>query len=251
MRALYAYSLLAVVTVLLACSGPAHAAKADSRIEAAAKQSYVFKTYLKDDEINVTSKGGIVTMTGLVSENFHKSLAQETVASLPGVKSVDNKLEVKGSPLTINSDEWVLDKVKVTLLFHRSVSAGATEIAVKQGVVTLRGNAASQAQKELTTEYAKDVEGVKDVVNEMVVTTPPKTKRTMGERFDDASITSQVKMTLLYHRSTSAFNTTVETKRGVVSLTGKVSNDAELNLVTKLAGDVHGVKSIRNLMTIQ
>ena len=26
----------------------------------------------------------------------HKSLAEETVASLPGVKSVDNKLEIKG-----------------------------------------------------------------------------------------------------------------------------------------------------------
>jgi osmotically-inducible protein OsmY len=28
--------------------------------------------------------------------------------------------------------------------------------------VTLRGDAANQAQKDLTTEYAKDIDGVKD-----------------------------------------------------------------------------------------
>jgi osmotically-inducible protein OsmY len=45
------------------------------------------------------------------------------------------------------------------------VSAGTTEVDVKDGIVTLRGDTASQTQKELTTEYAKDVEGVKDVNN--------------------------------------------------------------------------------------
>ena len=123
----------------------------------------------KDDDIKIQSKDGAVTLTGIVSEDSHKSLAQETVAGLPGVKSVDNRLEVKGAPPTANSDAWLRDKVKITLLFHRSVSAVKTEVDVKDGIVTLRGDAASQAQKELTTEYAKDVEGVKDVNNEMTV----------------------------------------------------------------------------------
>ena len=37
------------------------------------------------------------------------------------------------------------------------------------------------------------------------------TKTTVGEDIDDASITAQVKISLLYHRSTSALNTKVET----------------------------------------
>jgi osmotically-inducible protein OsmY len=57
----------------------------------------------------------------------------------------------------------------MTLLFHRSVSAGTTDVDVHDSVVTLRGDSASAAQKELTTEYARDVEGVKDVINEMIV----------------------------------------------------------------------------------
>jgi len=56
---------------------------------------------------------------------------------------------------------------------------------------------------------------------------------------------------LLYHRSTSALNTTVETKEGVVTLAGKAKNAAEKDLATKLVSDVHGVKKVVNNMTIQ
>jgi len=58
----------------------------------------------------------------------------------------------------------------------------------------------------------------------MGVSKPSKKTRTVGEKIDDASITAQVKMTLLYHRSTSALNTSVTTKRGVVTLGGKAKN---------------------------
>jgi len=251
MKVMYRVALMVAAVALLAISVPVHASTMDDRIESTARDSYVFKTYLKADDIKIQSRDGVVTLTGIVAEEYHKSLAQETVAGLPGVETVDNRLEVKGAPPTANSDEWLRDKVKVTLLFHRSVSSFTTEVNVKDGIVTLQGEATSQAQKDLTTEYAKDVEGVKGVNNEMTVSETSKKTRTVGETIDDASITAQVKMTLLYHRSTSALNTKVETKRGVVTLSGKASNAAELNLATKLANDVNGVKSVKNLMTIE
>ncbi|MBU1397963.1 MAG: BON domain-containing protein, partial [Proteobacteria bacterium] len=148
---------------------PAFASMTDDRIESSAKQSYVFKTYLKGDDIKIQSKDGVVSLTGTVSEESHKSLARETVASLPGVKSVDNKLEVKGEVPAAYTDAWLITKVKSTLLFHRNVNATATEIFAKDGTVTLRGKATSAAQMDLTNEYAKDVEGVKNVKNEMTV----------------------------------------------------------------------------------
>ena len=251
MKAIYSISLMAAVLALLALTVPVYASTTDSRIESSARQSYVFKTYLKGDDIKIVSKNGAVTLTGLVSEEYHKTLAQQTLESLPGVISVDNWLEIKGGPPTANSDALLRHNVKVTLLFVRSVNASETEVNVKDGIVTLRGNATSQAQKDLTTEYAKDVEGVKDVKNEMIVTKTAKKIQTTGEKIDDASITAQVKMTLLYHRSTSALNTTVTTKNGMVTLGGKASNAAELNLATKLTKDVNGVKSVKNQMAIK
>jgi osmotically-inducible protein OsmY len=242
--------MMVAVVALLMTSLPVQASKMDDRIESSAKKSYVFKTYLKGDDINIQSRNGAVTLTGTVADNHHKSLAQETVAGLPDVKSVDNKLEVKGAAPAENSDAWLTTKVKTMLLFHRNVSA-MTEVNTKDGIVTLQGEATSQAQKDLTTEYAKDVEGVKDVKNEMTVSKTSKKKQTVGEKIDDASITAQVKMTLLYHRSTSALNTKVETKRGVVTLSGKAGNAAEKDLATKFANDVNGVKGVKNLMTIK
>ena len=249
MKKICSISLMVAVVALLMISTPAHASKKDSGIESSAKQSYVFKTYLKADDIKIQSVDGAVTLTGSVSEESHKSLAQETVMGLPNVKSVDNNLEVKGERPAEKSDAWLTTKVKTMLLFHRNVS-GMTEVNTKDGIVTLQGEATSPAQKDLTTEYAKDIEGVKDVKNEMTVAKTPKKARTAGQKIDDASITAQVKMTLLYHRSTSALNTSVTTKKGEVILSGKAKNAAERDLATKYANDVNGVKGVKNRMTI-
>jgi hyperosmotically inducible protein len=242
--------MILAAVALLALSMPVYASKMDSRIESSAKKSYVFQTYLQGDDIKIQSVNGAVTLTGTVSQESHKALAHETVAGLPGVKSVDNKLEIKGERPADNTDAWITAKVKTILLFHRNVSA-ITEVSTKDGIVTLKGDTLSQAQKDLTTEYAKDVEGVKDVNNEMTIGKTPKKKQTVGSKIDDASITAQVKMTLLYHRSTSGINTSVTTKRGVVTLTGKAKNAAEKDLAAKFANDVNGVKSVNNRMTIE
>ena len=77
----------------------------------------------------------------------------------------------------------------------------------------------NQAQKDLITEYAKDVEGVKDVVNEMTVSADKESApRTTKEKIDDVSIAALVRMGLLLHHSTSGVYTTIATKRGVVTV---------------------------------
>ncbi|HEY3932081.1 MAG TPA: BON domain-containing protein [Verrucomicrobiae bacterium] len=83
--------LAAAVSTILISSSPLRAADTDSRIESSAAKSYTFKTTLKDD-----SKDGVVTLTGTVADASDKSLAEDTVASLPGVQSVDNQLVVMG-----------------------------------------------------------------------------------------------------------------------------------------------------------
>jgi osmotically-inducible protein OsmY len=282
-------ALIITLAILPLVNVPAYASVTDDRIETAAKQSYVFKTFLKDDDITIESQDGSATLTGTVSDASHKSLASETVAGLPGVVGVDNKLQEKSEVPADNTDAWLINKVEATLLFHRNVNASKTEVLAKDGVVTLRGEADNTAQKDLATEYAKDVEGVQDVKNEMTTPTAADTKpgkttmgqkmgavgnkmgamgdnmgdkmstmgdnmgdkmSTMGDKIDDASITALVKTTLLYHRSTSALNTKVDTKDGVVNLAGKAKNAAEKDLATKVVSDVHGVKMVVNNMTV-
>ena len=248
----YPQTLLAVSAILFAVSGSLFANDTDDRIESAAKKSYVYKTYLKEDSIKTESKDGVVTLSGTVAQQNHKNLAENTVESLPGVISVNNQLTVKGETYPDESDAWINVQVSTALLFHSQVRATKTDVQVKNGIVTLRGEASSAAQKELTTEYTKDINGVKEVRNEMTISKNASNhKETIGEKIDDASITAQVKWSLLAHRSTSALDTKIKTQDGVVNLSGSAKNEAEKSLVTKLVSEISGVNRVENRMTIQ
>jgi hyperosmotically inducible periplasmic protein len=110
----------------------------------------------------------------------------ETAASLPGVKRVDNQLVVQDAQIAGSPDALVRERVRLELWYHRNLSAAHPGIEVNNGVVTVRGQASSQAQIDLITEYIKDVDGVHEVKNDMVVANSGKT---MGEKIDDMSAT--------------------------------------------------------------
>jgi len=251
-RMMCLFTLFVAATAIWVTGAPLRASSTDDRIEAAARASYNFKTYLKEDDIQIRSKDGVVTLTGTVASDSHRFMAQETVADLPGVQRVDNKLLLKDEESSKpTSDLWIWDKVKATLLFHRSVSAIHTDVAVKEGVVTLKGVASNDTERALATEYARDVEGVKSVDNQMTLS--PNTaaaSRTLGEKMDDASISAGVRAGLLYHRSTRSIPTHVKTVLGVVTVSGTAQNRAEKQLVTKIAEDINGVVKVENEMTI-
>jgi len=256
------------------------ASEADDTIESSFKKTYVYKTYLKDDAFKVEAKNGIVTLIGTVAEEAHKVLAQETMERLPGVTRVDNKLETTTEVAAENADKVIGRKVKLILLFHRNINTdGEIAVGVKDGVVTLKGEASSTLQKERNTEYAKDIEGVTDVNNEMTVAvaaeaaeqaaekkidekslpsqpisdkgSTPEAKRLIGGvGIDDASINACVRLALLTHRSTSSANPKIETQGGEVTLTGFANNATEKSQVTKIATDILGVTNVNNLMKV-
>ena len=251
-KAMYRLAFAVAAAVVFVVSAPVFASETDKNIEPAFKNTYVYKVYLKDDSISTEAKEGVVTLTGTVAEASHKALAQDTVASLPGVSRVDNQLATKAEVAAENADTWIARKVKLALLFHRHVNISKTTVAVKDGVVTLTGEASSLAQKELTTEYALDIEGVKELKNDMTVAaTPEPAEQMAGAKMDDASITAQVKTALWTHHSTSSMKTKVATRDGEVTLTGIAKNAAEKSLVTKLVNDIQGVTGVKNQMTVE
>lgn len=240
-----------LVPALLVAAAPVtlRASEADARLVSRIKGSYNFKNYLANDDISISADDGVVTLSGKVSQDYHRTLAEPTAADTPGVKSVRNELKITSEPLGERSDGWITLKVKANLMFHKNVSATGTEVETRDGVVILRGRADDDRQKELTATYARDVDGVKDVRNEMTVGKGG--RRDFGDKVDDASITAQIKTSLLLHHSTHALDTKVKTRDGVVTLRGEARNAAEKELVGKLAADTRGVKHVDNQMTIK
>lgn len=246
-------NLLVLLLALVGSPLALFASHADDRkIEAAAKASYNYRTVL-EDRVKVKASDGIVTLTGTVQDQEQKDIAQDTVENLPGVTSVRNELTIKSS-YPERSDGWIAFKIRSRLLVKGNVSATSTKVAVNDGAVVLSGLAETMAQKELTTIYAQEIDGVKTVSNEMVVKHLPQApvmRETMGDKIDDASITSQLRYALLTHKSTSVLKTKVKTNDSAVTITGEASSEAEKALVTKLAEDVRGVRSVKNEMIVK
>jgi len=221
----------------------------DRKIEDAAKASYNYRTVL-DNKVTVKANDGVVTLTGMVADKDLKNIAEDTVSNLPGVLSVDNQITLDPA-LKEHSDAWIAWKIRYQLLVRASVSNRDTKVYVNEGIVTLTGTATTSAEKELVGIYATEIDGVKSVKNDIVVSAAPGTAPTVAEAIDDASITSQVKYALLTHKSTSALKTKVTTTDGVVLITGIAASPAERSLVTKLVQSIRGVKSVTNDMTVK
>ena len=161
----------------------------DRKIEDAAKASYNYRVML-DNHVTVKADEGVVTLTGIVADKDLKSIAEDTVSNLPGVLRVENQITLDPA-LKEHSDAWIALKVHYQLLMHANVSYGDTKVDVKDGIVTLTGTADSVAQKELTGEYAKEIDWVKSVKNDIVVNASPAPARTLGEKIDDMVVGSR------------------------------------------------------------
>jgi len=238
--------------LLLLAAGPAvvlASSDTDRKIEEAAKDSYNYRTVL-EDKVDVKADKGVVTLTGRVEDRDLKALAEDTVADLPGVVRVSNQIEV-APPAPEHSDAWIALQIRSILLVKAHVSATSTIVKVSNGGVTLGGTAESVAQKELTEVYAKEVDGVKAVRNEIVVASNAAPRESFGENVDDVSITGQLKFALLGHNATSALKTKVSTENGAVTISGEADSETERALVTELAQSIRGVKSVENKMTVR
>ncbi|HTI71447.1 MAG TPA: BON domain-containing protein [Candidatus Limnocylindria bacterium] len=241
---IYILSVLGSVTV-------SQASEADERVERAAGKSYVFRTLLKRDAVMAECRNGVVFLSGTVSDPGHKLLAENIVEILPGVRRVDNRLQVRGSAFTVEADGWLSVKIKSLLGLHRTVSDASTEVVVVNGIVTLRGQGVSLAQIQAIGEFARDVEGARLVRNEMTLAkSSPVVAGTAEEMIDDASVTAQVKAALLAHHSSSELKVRVETILGVVNLHGVVRDSTQKALVSRLIEDIHGLSKIVNNLTL-
>ena len=250
-KLLFSLALVAVVSVTPVIGAPIHTAETDERIASSFEESFAYRTFLQDEAIDTDVKDGVVTLNGSVTSDSQRSLAGTLASHIPDVLRVENHIETDAEIEAENADKWMGRKVKMALLFRSSVSARNTTVDVEDGIVTLTGQASSQAQKELTTAYAQDIDGVIEVRNHMdVLDTLEMGERTAGEKIDDASVTAQVKGALAAQHSTSSVDAAVTTRNGEVTLTGIARNSAEKALITKLVKDIHGVSSVKNEMTV-
>ena len=86
--------------------------------------------------------------------------------------SVFASLVSAGQKEASTPDDRIYDQVRMRLTTDPDVKGGALDVAVKDGVVTLKGRVDSEKGKDKAAKLAKKVKGVKDVDNELKVGPP-------------------------------------------------------------------------------
>jgi hyperosmotically inducible periplasmic protein len=150
---------------------------------------------LSADAINVSVSAGVATLTGVVGKDADRAKA-EKLARVPGVSRVRNNLTSrekatsavkdtakKGATATKNAvsktgevitDEWIVTRIRTNIANDAALTGHAIEVDVDDQVVTMSGTVPTDAARTKALAVAKEVEGVKRVVNNIKVT--PKTK---------------------------------------------------------------------------
>jgi hyperosmotically inducible protein len=146
-------------------------------------------------------------------------------------------------------DSVLTSKVKVALIDDPVTKAGQINVETYRGVVQLGGFVDNTRQKEQATKVARSVTGVKEVRNDLRVSTKP--HATAGQDVDDSMVTASVKAKLMDDPTTKSYQISVETQKGVVQLTGFVDSKTMKNRAGEVARSVDGVKDVRNDLEIR
>jgi len=117
--------------------------------------------------------------------------------------------------------------------------AGHVNIASYNRKVLLTGEVRDQAMKAAVEREVRGIEGVANVINELVVAGPS----SYTSRSSDALITGNVKGSLVEMKTISATSFKVVTERGIVYLMGRVTQ-REGDLGAKIAQSVSGVQGV-------
>ena len=146
-------------------------------------------------------------------------------------------------------DSVLTSKVKVGLIDDPITKAGQINVETYRGVVQLGGFVDNAQQKEQATKVARSVTGVKEVRNDLRISTKP--AATTGQDFDDSMLTASVKTKLTEDSTTKAHQINVGTEKGVVQLTGFVDSTNMKTRAGELARSVDGVQAVRNDLEIR
>lgn len=144
-------------------------------------------------------------------------------------------------------DSVVTTRVKTALINDPITKAHQIDVDTRRGVVQLSGFVDSANERSEAVAVARKVNGVKEVQDNMKVSPGA----SFGEVIDDSTITGKVKLALAADPITKAYQINVDTKDGVVLLSGFVDSASEQQQATTVARGVNGVKKVDNQTDIK
>jgi osmotically-inducible protein OsmY len=146
---------------------------------------------------------------------------------------------------TAMTDQPLHQHVVSALEWDPRVNAMAIGVTVEKGVVTLRGDVQSYAEKEAAGRIALHVYGVTAVANDLAVRLPGGDERT------DSDIAEAAAHALAWNTSVPKDRVTISVRDGQVILEGTVDWQYQREAVTRAVRVLSGVTGITNHIAVR
>ena len=160
-------------------------------------------------------------------------------------------------------DAATLASVKTAFALHRVLAERPISVSTRQGVTTLTGEVASDAEMTEAEGIAANVPGVEQIenllaVNPDLIADAGRTSdeqegaadRSLGEQLDDVSLAAKVKTALLLHKDLKRLDIAVGARDGVVTLDGAVETPAQVQAAQRRTEAVVGVERVENRLVL-
>jgi osmotically-inducible protein OsmY len=194
---------------------------------------------VQPNEIGVSVKDGVVTLTGWVDSYLKKWAAEDAAQRVAGVKAVANDLEVK--LFSERTDADIAEAAIRALQWDASVPAEKIQVTVSKGWVTLKGEVNWNFEKQDAERVVRRLTGVKGVSN-LITVKPSTTPSELKKRIEDA---------LVRNAKVDANKITVEVQGSKAILKGAVRAWVEKEEAERVAWLAPGVTSVENRITFE
>lgn len=144
------------------------------------------------------------------------------------------------APGQVADDATLRVDINERLLQKSEVLFSNVSVEVVRGRVLLIGTVASQADKDTAETLAREVQGVKEVDNQIQIAD----SGGVGGYASDSWITTKVKSNLLTDFSLNGLSIGVETVNGIVYLSGVVRSEAQRDKAVNTARSISGVQKV-------
>ena len=194
---------------------------------------------VQPNEIGVSVKDGVVTLTGWVDSYLKKWAAEDAAHRVGGVKAVANDIEVK--LFSERTDADIAEAAIRALQWDASVPADKIQVTVSKGWVTLKGEVNWNFEKQDAERVVRRLTGVKGVSN-LITVKPSTTPSELKKRIEDA---------LVRNAKVDANTITVEVQGSKAILKGAVRAWVEKEEAERVAWLAPGVTSVENRIAVE
>lgn len=195
---------------------------------------------IKEKEIGVAAKDGVVTVTGSVESFAERWAVERAVERVAGVRVVANEVEVKLPSSLVRSDNDIAHQVRESFKWDVQVPDQLITAEVMKGWVTLEGEVGWNFQREAAAEAVRHLAGVRGVTNRIRVKSPISTYE----------VSLKIKDALRRRADRDAEHIQVVASGDVVTLKGTVSSFAERRAAEGVAWSAPGVHEVKDELIV-